>query len=226
MIKSHLILDYGLPSCIVIIEQLSKNINIFTKKNINLVNLRCPFLFFNSCHLLSTLLAIVLILSGIRLAVFASDEIVYEVVCIDECGDISYETIPATSEELSDCSSNGIVVLNDTPSTLQANNTLATTSSTSLEDVSVLSVSFPPYKYMCLIQATFPDGTKYRSSGILISKNLVLASAHGVYQEKYGGAATNAVIGIGTYFSGSEEIYQGDAPFWSGAIMSEYDRIY
>lgn len=175
----------------------------------------------NFCKLLSTLLAIVLILSGTRLSAFASDGIAYEVICIDECGDISYETIPTISEELLDCSSNGIVVLHDTPSTLQADDTLATPYSTSLEDVSLLTVTFAPYKYMCLIQATFPDGTRYRSSGILISKNLVLASAHGIYQQKYGGAATSVAIGVGTYFSGSEEIYKGGVQLWSGGVVNK-----
>lgn len=193
------------------------------------------------CRLLSTVLAISLIISGTSLTVFANEDVDTEestdeiadiqsesnveatenvIVHISKDGNISYETIPVTSEEASTYSNEDIVILNDTPSTLQEDDVMATASSTDLQDVSPLSVSFAPYKYMCLITATFPNGKSEESSGILISKNLVLASAHGIYKSEYGGAAKSVIIGVGAYFSGSERQYQGTVQPWNGAILS------
>lgn len=193
------------------------------------------------CRLLSTVLVISLIISGTSLTVFANEDVDIEesteeiadiqsestvdatenvIVHITEDGNISYETIPVTSEEASTYSNGDIVILNDTPSALQEDDVMTTASSTDLQDVSPFSVSFAPYKYMCLISAIFPDGTVMESSGILISKNLVLASGHGIYDHIHEGAAKSVYIGVGTYFSGSERKYQVDYQFWNGAVLS------
>lgn len=195
----------------------------------------------NLCRLLSTVLAISLIILGTNLTVFATEDVATEesteeiadiqsestvdateneIVHISEDGNISYETILVTSEKTSTYSNEDIVIFNDTPSTLQEDDVMATSSSTKLEDVSPFIVSFAPYKYMCLITATFPNGKVMESSGILISKNLVLASAHGIYKSEYGGAAKSVIIGVGAYFSGSERKYQGYVQDWIGAILN------
>lgn len=194
------------------------------------------------CRLLSTVLVISLIISGTSLTVFANEDVSTEesteeiadiqsestvdatenvIVHISKDGNISYETIPVTSEETSTYSNEDIVILNDTPSTLQEDDVMATASSNDLQDVSPFVVSFAPYKHMCLITALFPDGTVAESSGILISKNLVLASAHGIYLSEYGGAAKHVDIGVGAYFSGSERKYQGYYQDWNGAVLSK-----
>lgn len=196
----------------------------------------------NLCRLLSTLLAISLIIVGTTLTVFANENVDVPIeetteeiadiqlestadttenviVHISKDGNISYETI--TSEETSTYSDEDIVILNDAPSALQDDDVMATASSNDLQDVSPFSVSFAPYKHMCLLTATFPDGTVEESSGILISKNLVLASAHGIYKSKYGGAAKSVIIGVGAYFSGSERKYQGYVQNWNGAVLSK-----
>lgn len=196
----------------------------------------------NLCRLLSTVLAISLILIGTSLTVFANEIVDTEepfeeiatieleatedlaenvTVHISKDGDISYETISVTSKESSTYSNEDIVILNDTPSALQDDDVMATASSNDLQDVSPFSVSFAPYKHMCLLTATFPNGTVEESSGILISKNLVLASAHGIYKSKYGGAAKSVIIGVGAYFSGSERKYQGYVQDWNGAVLSK-----
>lgn len=194
------------------------------------------------CRLLSTVLVISLIILGTSITVFANEDVDTEesteeiadiqsestvdstenvIVHISEDGNISYETIPTTSEEESPYSNEDIVILNDTPSTLQADDVMATASSTKLEDVSLFSVPIAPYKNMCLITATFPNGTISDSSGILISKNLVLASAHGVYNPEHGGAAKHVEIGVGAYFSGSKREYQIGKQNWTGAKLSK-----
>lgn len=196
----------------------------------------------NLCRLLSTVLAISLIIVGTSLTVFANEIVDTEesteetadiqsestadttenvIVHISEDGDISYETISTTTEEASTYSDEDIVILNDTLSTLQEDDVMATASSNDLQDVSPFSVSFAPYKYMCLLTARFPNGTLMDSSGILISKNLVLASAHGIYDHERGGAAKSVIIGVGAYFSGSELKYQGYVQDWNGAVLSK-----
>lgn len=216
----------------------------------------------NLCRLSSTVLAISLMIVGTNLTAFANEnvdgeesfeeiadmatdatadveesleETSYmdnEVVHISADGKISYETIPVTREETSAYSNDDIVILNDTPSTVQSDDVMATASSTALEDVPVSFVGTTPYINMCLITATFPNGESMDSSGILISKNLVLASAHGIYNHEKGGAATHVDIGIGTYFSGSKKIAQLGTQSWNGAYLrrewtenqlSEYD---
>lgn len=143
-----------------------------------------------------------------------------EVARISADGKISYETIPVTSEEISTYSNDdGIVILNDTSASLQSDDVMATASSTSLQNVSLFSVTQTPYKYMCLITAQFPNGDVAESSGILISKNMVLASAHGVYDHERGGAATKVHIGVGVYFSDSTRVYQGGIQNWNGAAL-------
>lgn len=192
------------------------------------------------CRLLSTVLVISLIISGTSHTVFANEDVDTEestdeiadiqsestvdatenvIVNISKDGNISYETIPVTSEESSTHSNEDIVILNDTPSALQEDDVMATASSNDLQDVSLSFVGFAPYKHMCLITATFPDGTSIDSSGILISKNLVLASAHGIYNHKYGGAAKHVQIWIGTYFTDSERVAQGGTQSWNGAHL-------
>ena len=216
------------------------------------------------CRLLSTVLAISLIISGTNLTVFASEIVDIEeaseeiatfesestvedvivdtdeysneiadiplqstvdttentIVHISEGGNISYEIIPVIPEETLTYSNEDIVILNDTSSALQDDGIMATASSTKLEDVSPFVVSFAPYKHMCLITATFPNGTVMDSSGILISKNLVLASAHGIYNHERGGAAKHVEIGIGTYFTDSERVAQGGIQSWNGAYLN------
>lgn len=192
------------------------------------------------CRLLSTVLVISLIISGTSLTVFANEDVATEdsteeiadiqsesnveatenvIVNISKDGNISYETIPVTSEEASTYSNEDIVILNDTPSALQEDDVMATASSNDLQDVSPFVVSFAPYKHMCLITATFPNGTSMDSSGILISKNLVLASAHGIYNHERGGAAKHVEIAIGTYFTDSERVTQGGTQSWNGAHL-------
>ena len=192
------------------------------------------------CRLLSTVLVISLIISGTSLTVLANEDVTTEesteeiadiqsestvdatenvIVNISKDGNISYETIPVTSEESSTYSNEDIVILNDTPSVLQEDDVMATASSNDLQDVSLSFVGFAPYKHMCLITATFPNGTSMDSSGILISKNLVLASAHGIYNHERGGAAKHVEIGIGTYFTDSERVAQGGTQSWNGAHL-------
>ena len=195
----------------------------------------------NLCRLLSTVLAISLIILGTNLTVFATEDVATEesteeisdiqsestvdateneIVHISEDGNISYETISATTEETSTYSNEDIVILNDTPSTLQEDDVMATASSNDLQDVSLFSVPLEPYKHMCLITTTFPNGNVMESSGILISQNLVLASAHGIYWSEYGGAAKHVDIGVGAYFANSKIKYQGYIYSWNGAILS------
>lgn len=194
------------------------------------------------CRLLSTVLVISLMISGTSLTVFANEDVDIEesteeiadiqsestvdatenvIVHITEDGNISYETIPVTSEETSTYSNEDTVILNDTPSALQEDDVMATASSNDLQDVSLFSVPLEPYKNMCLITATFPNGKSEESSGILISKNLVLASAHGIYKSEYGGAAKSVIIGVGAYFSGSEVECQFGKQNWAGAKLSQ-----
>lgn len=185
----------------------------------------------NLCRLLSTVLAMSLIIVGTNLTAFANESVDVEesleetsymdneVVHISADGEISYEIISTTYEETVAYSDDGIVMINDTSSGSQSDDVMATASSTGLQDVSLSFVNFSPYRNMCVIRSTFPNGTIMESSGILISKNLVLTSAHGVYDHENGGAAKNVTIGLGTYFTGSEKVVQSGTQNWKAAYL-------
>lgn len=65
----------------------------------------------------------------------------------------------------------------------------------------VLETMAEPYKYVCYIEATFPNGDIHGSSGTLIYKNIVLACAHGIYKPECGGHATKVVVYPAQYYN-------------------------
>lgn len=153
---------------------------------------------------------------------FDADPIDNEYVLIGNDGSISYESRITTNEDLLYELDNGVVILNNVPADEQVNNSAVSTyAGSGLQPVSAFSYTFAPCKNMCLISADFPDGTGMNSSGILIAKNLVLASGHGVYNHEHGGAATSVKIEAGAYYSGSSWVSQQGVVYWQSAVVSE-----
>ena len=60
-----------------------------------------------------------------------------------------------------------------------------------------------PYKYCCVISSHFPNGDVRQCSGILLGKDVVLTSAHGIYDNERGGNATSVSVAVGAYFNSS-----------------------
>ncbi len=51
-----------------------------------------------------------------------------------------------------------------------------------------------PYKTFCRIESIFPDNESIITSGVLVHHNLVLTSAHAVYQHDHGGFASYTLV--------------------------------
>lgn len=51
-----------------------------------------------------------------------------------------------------------------------------------------------PYRNICFLESTFPDGTKMRGSGTLVYFDVVLTAAHVIYSHDHGGWATSVEV--------------------------------
>lgn len=163
-------------------------------------------------RLLAVTLVSVLIISSSNLTAFASTDVTdgEKLVIIDKDGSITYQTLE-TQEQMSTDSNEDVIVVdtaNNEYTVSQNDNQISTFASSGLEPVSDFSVSLLPYRNMCYIFSTFPDGYLYGSSGTLVSKNVVLASAHGVYNNEHGGKATSVLVAIGAYMDSGKVIAQ------------------
>lgn len=129
------------------------------------------------------------------------------IVIFDENGDATYRTIEA-QDYIADASEN--VIIKDAT---EINTFLE------LEDRSgiypqlygITSISdnmalLSPYSYCCLISSKFPDGTTMQSSGILLGKDVVLTSAHGVYNHDHGGNSKSIIICVGAYYNSAKKL--------------------
>lgn len=65
-----------------------------------------------------------------------------------------------------------------------------------------------PYRNVCYILAQYSDGHISHSSGILVGFNLVLVSAHGVYDDKHGGFAKSVTVSPGAYLDANGKLVQ------------------
>lgn len=99
---------------------------------------------------------------------------------------------------------------------LQNDNQISTFASSGLEPVSEFSVTFPPYRNLCLIWSEFPNGDKIVSSGTLVSRNVVLSSGHGVYDKDRGGGAKSVIVAVGVYYTSN-----GTAVYPNGSVQRE-----
>lgn len=131
----------------------------------------------------------------------------HTLVIFDEEGKVTYETVTEQNQRTSN--SKDAVIVNNMKGgeafVSQDNNQISTFAS-DLSNVSVFNVTQAPYKYSCIIISRFPDGTGVASSGILVGKNIVLASGHGVYEHEHGGEATSVMVGVGTYYTSNGEM--------------------
>lgn len=120
------------------------------------------------------------------------------IVVVDEVNDKileeTTEDVLIYTPEIEEFSISGESTLQNT---LQNNSKVCSIARTGLQPVSIFSLSFEPYKNMCLIFSKFPNGDFYSSSGIMVGKNVVLLSAHGVYRDDCGGEANHITIFIG-----------------------------
>ena len=87
--------------------------------------------------------------------------------------------------------------------------------STTMNKVS--STTVEPYKNICYVEATFPNGTIYRSSGVLVHYNILLTSGHGVYKSECGGFADTVTVYPGFYTDSNGYL---NAPFGSAKSTS------
>lgn len=130
-----------------------------------------------------------------------------EIVIFDEDGTATYQTI--TTQDATSALSEEIVIVSDydmsTCVKMEDNNEISPRASgiTSIPDnMAVLS----PYKYCCIISSRFPDGTTMQSSGILLGKDVVLTSAHGVYNHDHGGNSNSIIICVGAYYNSAGKL--------------------
>ncbi len=152
-------------------------------------------------RLIVTVLAISLLISGLSLNALASEgESGEKIVIVNEDGSIEYETIYPRSE--------GIQLnfdsINDSSqsSNFQDDNQISTYASSGYVNISEDASQYAPYRYACYITSTFPNGEKIASSGIRVGRNVILVSAHSVWNDEKGGGSTSTLIGVGTYFMG------------------------
>ncbi len=126
----------------------------------------------------------------------------HTLVIFEEDGSVTYETV--TEQNQTKSNSANAVILNDMeggePFSSQDDNQISALAS-GLSDVSMFSITQVPYKYSCMIISRFPNGKGLATSGILVGKNIVLASGHGVYMHDWGGEATSVMVGVGTYYT-------------------------
>jgi V8-like Glu-specific endopeptidase len=55
----------------------------------------------------------------------------------------------------------------------------------------------PPYRAICWLAVTFPDGTRFGASGCLVGPRAVLTTAHALYLHEHGGAARSVQVAFG-----------------------------
>lgn len=51
-----------------------------------------------------------------------------------------------------------------------------------------------PYRNVCFVEVTFPNGTKYRGSGTLVYFDVLLTAGHVIYSQENGGWATSVEV--------------------------------
>lgn len=134
------------------------------------------------------------------------------IVIYDDKGNISeYKT----AEELANLvtygveTNDGLIVNFDTDvETNTANDDIISTYANSkMQKVSIFTITQPPYRAECFIHAVFPNGTAEGSTGTLVSKNVVLASGHAIYDPKRGGMATQITVSPAFYHSEDGQHY-------------------
>lgn len=175
-------------------------------------------------RLLTATMVFVLVICGSNLTAFAGtseDTAGGETLLIcNKDGSVTYQTIPAQEQTEVDVDESDIVCDMDASESSmwhsKTDDQISTLAASSLDPVSLLSVTFAPYKYSCLIESAFPSGDTIASSGILVGKNIVLASGHGVYDSKRGGSATNVRVKVGAYYTST-----GESKYQSGMYQKE-----
>ena len=60
--------------------------------------------------------------------------------------------------------------------------------------VRITNTTDSPYRNICCLEITFPDGKTYMGSGVLVYFDVMLTAGHCVYNEEYGGWATSIKI--------------------------------
>ncbi|GAC1035843.1 DUF4214 domain-containing protein [Pseudomonas sp. No.117] len=80
----------------------------------------------------------------------------------------------------------------------------------------IASRSSSLYQQICYVQSVFPDGTVIRGSGSVVGSNDVLTALHVVYDDAYGGWATQVNVVPGAYVNSTSFA----APFGSYAAYS------
>lgn len=64
-----------------------------------------------------------------------------------------------------------------------------------------------PYKYVCYVEATFPDGAVVGSSGVLVHNNILLTAAHGIYDQEHGGHATKILVWPASSYDSNKQLH-------------------
>ena len=84
----------------------------------------------------------------------------------------------------------------------------------------VTNTTVYPYKTVCYLEVTFPDGTtSLYGTGVLVYKDVVLTAGHVVYQPKHGGYATKVAVFPGR--AGGPGV-QGSEPYLYTTVQNLY----
>ena len=144
-------------------------------------------------------LAFVLAVTCVQYLVLADMPKQDTLVIYEEDGTVTYQTI--TEQETLEVDESVFVKnMYDEKVYVEQNSGIDTFSSSDLQPVSILSLGVAPYKCACILSVEFPNGRRETSSGILVNKNVVLTSAHGVNKSEYGGSAKSIIVYVGAYY--------------------------
>lgn len=138
----------------------------------------------------------------------------------DQEGNITYETadeyaVPYENTARAITDGGLIITPGYDDSSGESGNSISPLANVTLQ-LPVTSTVFDPYKTICRVESTFPNGTTLVSTGVLVHYNILLTSAHGIYQESRGGYA-NTVVYPGSYAGvNNQPVY----PFGSASVTT------
>lgn len=150
-------------------------------------------------RLLAFSLAAIIIICGANCAVLADAALLDDntIIACNANGNITYETIQKQTTDNEEINSYACKVEVNMLDTSQIDEGISALTSSSLNKVQNTEDS--PYRNVCYILAQYSDGHLSHSTGVLVGFNLVLVSAHGVYDNEHGGFATSITVAPGAY---------------------------
>lgn len=138
----------------------------------------------------------------------------------------------ATSDGVA--TSNGLIVSLDGDREVDIGNegVISPRANSKMQKVNIFSITQAPYRTICFIYATFPDGKSFGSTGTLVGSNVVLASGHGICDPDHGGMATKITVSPEFYHNDDGQHYpfgiaqstsRWMASGWQNDFKPEYD---